>query len=211
MAQRKNNYNKKSRILQVKTKICTKCKKRKLAKYFDKCTKFKDGYKYQCKKCRQLYRIKNKEKIARFKKQYYKKFPWKLVLLNIKSRCYNSNNKFYKNYGGRGIKCLITDNELKELWFRDKAYLMKRPSIDRIDNDGDYTYKNCQFIEKSQNSKKDRYVKVAQYDLKDNFIKNWNSIQEITSKLEINQSNISNCINNKIKTSGGFIWKKIIK
>ena len=42
-------------------------------------------------------------------------------------------------------------NDLRYLWFRDKAYLMKRPSIDRRDSKGDYTLKNCGYLELSEN------------------------------------------------------------
>lgn len=66
-----------------------------------------------------------------------------------------SNPKFeqYKDYGGRGIKCLITKEELKFLWFRDKAFMLKKPSINRIDNDGHYTVDNCNYIERGENSR----------------------------------------------------------
>jgi len=48
---------------------------------------------------------------------------------------------------------LLTMDEVNQLWFRDGADKMKRPSIDRKDNDGNYTFKNCRFIELSRNSK----------------------------------------------------------
>lgn len=76
---------------------------------------------------------------------------WVRCYHNIKLRCNNPNADNYKWYGGRGIKCLITSKELKQLWFRDKAYLMKKPSIDRKDNDGNYIFENCRFIELSKN------------------------------------------------------------
>ena len=73
---------------------------------------------------------------------------------NIKQRCNNPNNPSYKYYGGRKIGFLITQEDIIRLWFRDNASSMKRPSIDRIDNNGHYTYQNCRFIELSNNIKK---------------------------------------------------------
>lgn len=49
--------------------------------------------------------------------------------------------------------------------------------------------------------------KINQYDLNGIFIKTWNSMGEIERKLKINHSMISECCNNKQKTSGGYIWK----
>ena len=74
----------------------------------------------------------------------------------IQQRCTNPKNKSYNRYGGRGIKNFLTLNEMKDLWVRDNASAMKVASIDRIDNDGDYVFSNCQFIEKAENSRKAR-------------------------------------------------------
>ncbi len=76
------------------------------------------------------------------------------LLAQIRQRCLNPKNINYKWYGARGIGVLITVEEIIKLWFRDKAYEMDKPSIDRRDNNGHYTYKNCRFIEMSENSKK---------------------------------------------------------
>ena len=85
-----------------------------------------------------------------------KKHPtkWAVVRGSAMSRCTNPKQPAYRWYGKRGIKCLISSEEIRELWFRDKAYLMKHPSIDRIDSDGNYEISNCRFIEKSENIRK---------------------------------------------------------
>ena len=81
--------------------------------------------------------------------------PWEKTWYAIQQRC-ASNYKKSHNYHDRGITNHLTKEDLKFLWFRDKAELLKRPSIDRIDNDGSYTLKNCKYIELSDNSRKTR-------------------------------------------------------
>lgn len=78
----------------------------------------------------------------------------KKLLSNINYRCnYQLANK-YKYYGGKGIRCFLSLEDLRLLWHRDGAAKMKQPSIDRIDVTRDYTLKNCQFIEMEENRKK---------------------------------------------------------
>ena len=79
------------------------------------------------------------------------KHPWSLVLSSCKSRCSNPKQDSWPYYGGKGIKCLLTKIQIKELWFRDNASSMKIPSIDRLNSDGHYEFSNCRFIEKSEN------------------------------------------------------------
>jgi hypothetical protein len=44
--------------------------------------------------------------------------------------------------------------QIKSVWFRDEAWKLSRPSIDRIDNNGNYDVSNVRFIEVYQNTKK---------------------------------------------------------
>lgn len=81
--------------------------------------------------------------------------PWVTTYFAARQRCNNPNHKAFKYYGGRGIKMLLTMTEIEFLWKRDAAKFMNKPSIDRIETDGDYTLENCQFIEQSENSRKD--------------------------------------------------------
>ena len=46
---------------------------------------------------------------------------------------------------------MLTLKQVRKLWFRDKAHTMQRPSLDRINSDGNYTFNNCRFIELREN------------------------------------------------------------
>lgn len=192
-------------------KFCPNCDKYKTEDNFYKDRSKKDGLKIYCKECRRLQSkeeyIKYKQRILNQQKDKYKKYPWKRTLKGIKDRCNNSNNKDYNNYGGRGIECRITEEELKELWFRDKAYEMKWPSIDREDNDGHYEFENCRYLEFGDNSGKDKTTPILQYDLDGNFIREWESLTEASKCLNIFKTNISSNIRGKTKQSCGFVWK----
>ena len=78
--------------------------------------------------------------INQYDKAYQKENPWSRSWHNINARI---GKKSYKN-----IKNYLTFADLKFLWLRDKAYKMKRPSIDRKDSKKDYIlYGSWQDIE----------------------------------------------------------------
>lgn len=81
------------------------------------------------------------------KSRLYK--TWKCM----RARCNNKNNKSYKWYGGRGIKvCDEWDKSYEPFrnWAIENGYDPEKPSascsLDRINNDGDYTPDNCRFV-----------------------------------------------------------------
>ena len=82
----------------------------------------------------------------------------KTVLHNIQQRCTDPQNIMYPSYGRRGIRARITLVELVILWNMNRAHLLKQPSIDRINNDGDYEFKNCRWIEWTLNRKLSRQL-----------------------------------------------------
>jgi group I intron endonuclease len=61
--------------------------------------------------------------------------------------------------------------------------------------------------EHRENIGKARRRPISQYDLKGNFIKNWDSIREAANELGFRESQIGRCVNGKRKTSCGFMWK----
>ena len=174
-------------------KSCTKCGIEKELSEFRHSKDGKFGRTSYCKEC-----------LNQGDKLYFLENPWLRTFNNIHSRCTNKKIRSYKDYGGRGIKCLITPEELKTLWFRDKAFEMKKPSIDRIDNDGNYEFDNCRFMEKDDNTNKDRKKKILQYDLEGNFIKEWESIYKIRQELNFS---IDRCLSGERKQCYNFVWK----
>jgi len=181
-------------------KLCTKCKLTKKLNEFPPHRKYKSGRNSWCRKCKNQY-------MRAFRKNY----PWLCSYKSAKNRCNNKNCNDYKDYGGRGIRFLLTKEQIKKLWYRDKGYKLTQHSIDRIDNDGDYTFNNCRFIELSENSIKQEHNKkekeVYQYSLQGKSLNKWKSMSEISNKLNYDISGISKACSGKQKTSYGFIWK----
>lgn len=50
-------------------------------------------------------------------------------------------------------------------------------------------------------------ILISQYNLKGIFIKDYKGVCTAARELNINPGGISNCLNGRNKTSGGFIWK----
>jgi hypothetical protein len=147
--------------------------------------------------------------MSEYHNKYYRLYPWRRTLDNIKTRCNNPKATRYNRYGGRGIQCLLTLKEVKQLWFRDGADKMKRPSIDRINNDGHYEFSNCRFIETSKNSGKDHQIKLGQFDLTGKLIKVWSGCRAVERSLNYKHQNISSCCNGKLSAAYGFKWRHI--
>ena len=49
---------------------------------------------------------------------------------------------------------------------------------------------------------------ILQYNKNGDFIRLWTSLDEIQSKLGYSKASISQCVNGKIRTSGGFVWRR---
>lgn len=80
------------------------------------------------------------------------------VYYGMIARCYNTNNRKYYLYGGKGIKVCkewLEDYSVFKEWSYSNGYSeCCGLSIDRMDSDKDYCPENCRWISLSENSAK---------------------------------------------------------
>ena len=89
---------------------------------------------------------------------------------NMKSRCFNQNDNFFGNYGGRGITVCerwVNGAETKTGFQCFVEDMGDRPtpkhSLERIDNDGPYSKENCKWATKSQQARNRRNNRLVPY------------------------------------------------
>lgn len=170
-----------------------------------------------CNKENKSTRVYECEKCARNRRRKQDKMFFLVDLYNhIKNRCNNKSSR--GNYLGKKIcsksmflEKFINDesfNNLHKEW-ADNGYIYKyTPSIDRINNDGDYTIDNIQFITHSKNAGKDKNkLPILMFDLNGNFIKEWESKWQAHLELGIPNGNIVKVCYGKRRNAGGFIFK----
>lgn len=98
-----------------------------------------------CGCLRKLQKIKHGIKHGLTHNKFYK--SW----LDMIYRCTNPKNSSYKNYGGRGIKVCEEWLDVANFvaWCESTYYKGDGYSLDRIDNNKDYTPENCRWVDKT--------------------------------------------------------------
>jgi hypothetical protein len=120
----------------------------------------------------------------------------------MKFRCTEPNCKDYSNYGGRGIKIEESFDTFRKFfdWSINNGYNTEdKLSIDRINNDGNYSSNNCRWVSKAENNRNTsrcvlnwELVKEIRYGKYKEM-----SPTEISKILNTNRDSIKCVINNK--------------
>ena len=78
-------------------------------------------------------------------------------------RCENKNNKSFKNYGGRGISVCERWKSFDSFYGDNAAQYNEGLTIDRINNNGDYSRENCRWISNKENCRNRHGVVIVDF------------------------------------------------
>lgn len=103
--------------------------------------------------------------------------------IGIKSRCYRQKDKYYKDYGGRGIKVCnewIHNYEQFRDWALKNGY-KDNLTIDRIDVNDDYKPSNCRWITMTEQTYNKRNTRKIYLNGIGKTASEWSKIFPLTS------------------------------
>ena len=117
------------------------------------------------------------------------------VWVNMRNRCFNSNNKSFVYYGGRGISVCDEWNEFLnfEKWAIQNGF-EENLTLDRIDVNGNYEPENCRWISRKEQMRNTRSNHLLTYNGDTKTMAEWAEITGIpysTLKQRINKYNYS--------------------
>ena len=117
------------------------------------------------------------------------------IWVNMRNRCFNSNNKSFAYYGGRGISVCDEWNEFLnfEKWAIRNGF-EENLTLDRIDVNGNYEPKNCRWISQKEQMRNTRSNHLLAYNGYTKTMAEWAEVTGIpysTLKQRINKYNYS--------------------
>ena len=123
----------------------------------------------------------------------------------MKGRCTNPNYPHYPNYGGRGI--LVCDRWLEsfENFLKDMGEAPVEMSLDRIDNDGDYSPENCRWATRSEQQNNKRNTQMLTAFGKTQSIKDWSAemgltVQLIRNRIKLHQWPVEKALTSPLRS-----------
>ena len=110
----------------------------------------------------------------------------------MKRRCYDNNAISYNKYGGRGIKVCEEWQEYEPFseWAKNNGYTDEL-TLDRIDNNGDYSPNNCRWAtykEQALNTRTNHFIE---------FCGEIKTLSQWADELGINRSTLCERINSR--------------
>lgn len=127
-----------------------------------------------------------------------------IIWKHMKQRCYNSKDKGFKNYGGRGITiCEQWKNDFINFynWAIKNGY-KDNLTIDRINVNGNYEPNNCRWATKKEQANNTRNIHYITYNGETHNLTEWSKL------LKIKLSTLSRRINtNKWNIEKSFTKK----
>jgi hypothetical protein len=96
-------------------------------------------------------------------KHGYTKYKMYKVWESMHSRCYNPNNERYKDYGARGIRVCAAWHDFAN-FHKDIGDNKEGLTLDRIDNNADYSPSNCRLATYREQNRNKRNSKFLTYN-----------------------------------------------
>lgn len=111
-----------------------------------------------------------------------KKFSSYASYTDMMTRCQNPNRPHFYRYGGRGIKVCKRWHKF-ENFYADMGNKPKNKSLDRIDNNGDYTPENCKWSSAREQANNRRNNIAVEIEGKKWTIAQWSRLADIDPKM----------------------------
>jgi len=99
--------------------------------------------------------------------------------MGAKSRCCNPDDCHYKDYGGRGIMICGRWINSFENFLEDMGKRPQGKTIDRVNNDGNYSPENCRWSTPKEQSRNQRTNRLITYQKRTECLSVWAEILNI--------------------------------